>query len=263
MSRADILGEIADAARLRVEREKQADPPEELIRRVKSMPVDRSFPFEAALRRPGLSLICEIKRASPSKGLIAPEFPYRDIAKEYERGGAAAISVLTEPKWFLGSLEYLRRIAKEVSVPVLRKDFVVDSYMIWQAKEAGAAAILLICAILDDERLAEYLSLAHSLGLSALVEVHDEGEIARAKAAGARVIGVNNRDLRTFTVDVARSARLRALIGPPVLFVSESGITGRADIEALEESGADAALIGETLMRAPDKAAKLAELMGK
>lgn len=259
----NILDEIAAATRLRVEREKRIDPPDALIRRVESMPTDDSFPFEAALGRPGVSLICEIKRASPSKGLIAPDFPYLDIAADYERGGAAAISVLTEPEWFKGSLDYLRQIAAKVSIPVLRKDFVVDPYMIWQAKEAGAAAVLLICAILDDRQLAEYLSLAHTLGLSALVEAHDEVEIARAKAAGARVIGVNNRDLRTFEVDVTRAGRFRALIEPPILFVSESGIKSRADVELLEQNGTDAALIGESLMRAPDRVAMLADLMGK
>ncbi len=259
----NILEEIAVYTRQRVEREKQVDPPEALMERVRTMEIDRSFPFERALAGKGVSFICEIKRASPSKGLIAEDFPYTQIAREYEKAGAAAISVLTEPKWFLGSLDYLREVAKTVKIPILRKDFVVDPYMIWQAKEAGASAVLLICAILSDEELSAYLSLAHELGLSALVEAHDEIEIARAITAGARVLGVNNRDLRTFEVDVNRSSRFRALIPPPILFVSESGITCRADVEVLERNGTDAALIGETLMRAADKCAMLAALSGR
>lgn len=259
----NILEEIAAYTRQRVAQEKQIDPPDALIERVRAMEIDRSYPFERALAGQGVSFICEIKRASPSKGLIAKDFPYLEIAKEYEKAGAAAISVLTEPKWFMGSLDYLREVAQTVKIPILRKDFVVDPYMIWQAKEAGAFAVLLICAILSDAELSEYLNLANELGLSALVEAHDEIEIARAIKAGARVIGVNNRDLRTFQVDVNRSSRFRALIPKPILFVSESGITSRADVEVLERNGTDGALIGETLMRAADKVAMLAALSGR
>ena len=204
-----------------------------------------------------------MKRASPSKGLIAEDFPYLDIARDYEAAGAVAISCLTEPFWFRGSDEYLREISQAVSIPVLRKDFTVDEYMIYQAKTLGASAVLLICAILSQEQLGEYLEIAHSLGLSALVEAHDEEEVRRAVAVGADIIGVNNRDLKTFTVDINNSARLRKLVPPEVLFVSESGIKTAADIEALRSNGTNAVLIGETLMRSPDKKAALAELRGR
>ena len=221
-----------------------------------------AFPFEEALRDPGMSFICEAKKASPSKGIIAQDFSYLEIARQYEAAGAAAISCLTEPYWFLGSDEYLREIAQEVSIPVLRKDFVVDEYMIYEAKALGAAAVLLIVAILDDEQLRSYVDLAHELGMSALVEAYSEDEIPRALAVGARVVGVNNRDLRSFSVDFGNSIRLRELVGPDRIYVSESGVSCREDVARLEAAGVDAVLIGETLMRAEDKAAMLAELRG-
>ena len=203
-----------------------------------------------------------MKKASPSKGVIAPEFPYLKIAREYEAAGAAAISCLTEPYYFRGSDEYLREIAQEAGIPVLRKDFTVDEYMIYQAKALGASAVLLICAILEDGQLREYRELAEELGLDALVEAHDERELERALASGARIVGVNNRDLKTFEVDVDTSVRLRRLVPPEILFVSESGIRTPEDIRRLRENGTDGVLIGETLMRSPDKRAALEELNG-
>ena len=221
-----------------------------------------SFPFERALRASGMSFICEAKKASPSKGVIAEDFPYVDIARDYEQAGAAAISCLTEPRWFCGHDRCLAEIVQSVSIPVLRKDFVVDEYMVYEAKVLGASAVLLICAILSDEQLEEYVSLAHRLGMSALVEAYAEEEVPRAKAAGARVIGVNNRDLRSFSVDFGNSIRLRGLVGHDCLYVSESGVTCRDDVARLEEAGVDAVLIGEALMRAKDRRALLAELRG-
>ena len=221
-----------------------------------------SFAFENALRKDGISFICECKKASPSKGLIAPEFPYLQIAEEYEAAGADCISVLTEPKWFLGRDEYLREIADTVSIPCLRKDFTVDEYMIYEAKVLGASAVLLICSILGKSEIREYLQICDELGLSALVETHDEREVQMALDAGARVIGVNNRNLKDFSVNTDNSRRLRELIPSEVLFVSESGVQTAEDVAALRKIGADAVLIGETLMRAADKKAKLAELRG-
>lgn len=257
-----ILDEIAERTKQRVAEEKAAVPLSEMKKCALDMGRDGSFPFRAALGGSDISFICEVKRASPSKGVIAEDFPYLRIAQEYEQAGAAAISCLTEPFWFRGSDEYLREIAAAVKIPVLRKDFTVDEYMIYQAKTLGASAVLLICSILSAEQLKEYLELAHSLGLSALVEAHDEQEVRTALSAGAGIIGVNNRDLRTFTVDIGNSARLRKLVPPEVLFVSESGIRTAEDIEALRQNGTNAVLVGETLMRSPDKRAALAELRG-
>ena len=207
-----------------------------------------------------MSFICECKKASPSKGLIEPDFRYLEIAREYEAAGADCISVLTEPKWFLGSDEYLKEIAKTVSIPCIRKDFTVDEYQIYQAKTLGAAAVLLICSILSDVQLGEYIKICDSLGISALVEIHNEKEAGMAVRAGARIIGVNNRNLKDFTVDTANSRKLRDLIPDDIIFVSESGVKSTDDIRAIREIGADAVLIGETLMRADDKKAKLDEL---
>ena len=256
-----ILDQLADYARIRCEAAKKQLPAPELRQRVLSLPKG-NFAFEKALRQPELSFICECKKASPSKGLIAPDFPYLTIAREYEAAGADCLSVLTEPKWFLGSDDYLREIAQAVTIPCLRKDFTVDGYMIYQARLLGASAVLLICSILDRQQLRDYLSLCEELGLSALVEAHDESEIETALAAGASIIGVNNRNLRDFTVDTENSRRLRRLIPPEVLFVSESGVKTAADVAALREIGANAVLIGETLMKAPDKKQKLRELKG-
>lgn len=257
-----ILEEIAARTVQRVAEEKAAVPLSEMKKRAEALDANTGFPFRKALSGDEISFICEVKRASPSKGLIAPDFPYLDIARDYERAGASAISCLTEPFWFKGRDEYLAEISNAVTIPVLRKDFTVDEYMIYQAKTLGASAVLLICSILSKEQLSEYLGIAHSLGLSALVEAHDEDEVRTALSVGAGIIGVNNRDLRTFTVDINNSARLRKLVPPEVLFVSESGIKTAADIEALRSNGTNAVLIGETLMRNPDKKAALDELRG-
>lgn len=258
----NILDQLAEHARERVAEAKKTRPLSSLRAQALSLPKG-NFPFENALKTDDIAFICECKRASPSKGLIAPEFPYLEIAKAYEEAGADALSVLTEPKWFLGKDEYLREIAEAVSLPCLRKDFTVDEYAIYEAKLLGASAVLLICALLTREQLAEYRSICDALGLSALVEAHDEREVETALQAGARIIGVNNRNLRDFTVDPANSRRLRSRIPPDVLFVSESGVKDAADIASLREMGANAVLVGETLMRAADKKAKLAELKGK
>mgnify|MGYP004457597403 FL=1 len=257
----NILEQLAAYARTRVEQAKAMRPLADVKAAALAQPKG-DFAFEKALGQPGVRFICECKRASPSKGLIAPVFPYLDIAKEYAAAGADAISVLTEPKWFLGSDEYLQQIAAAVPVPCLRKDFTVDEYMIYEAKLLGASAVLLICSLLDTETLHQYLGICDALGLSALVEAHDEQEIASAAAAGARVIGVNNRNLKNFTVDVTNSLALRQKAPPGVLFVAESGITSPSDVSALRAAGVDAVLVGEALMRAPDKAAALAALRG-
>ena len=256
-----ILEQLADYARERVAEAKKKIPLEEIKRQALSLPKG-NFAFENALKKPDISFICECKKASPSKGLIAPDFPYLEIAKEYEAAGADCISVLTEPKWFLGSDEYLKEIAATVNIPCLRKDFTVDEYMIYEAKLLGASAVLLICSILTEEEIREYIYICDELGLSALVEAHDETEVSVAVKAGARIIGVNNRNLNDFSVDTDNSSRLRRLIPQNVLFVSESGVKSAEDAENLREIGADAVLIGETLMRAPDKKAKLDELRG-
>ncbi len=222
----------------------------------------RVFPFERALGAPGMSFICECKKASPSKGLIAPDFDPVAIARDYEAAGASAVSVLTEPFFFLGEEQFLADVSQAVSIPTLRKDFVVDELMIFEAKVLGAQAVLLICAILSDDELARYVALCHELGLSALVEAYEPDEVPRALAAGARVVGVNNRDLRTFDVDFGRSIDLRPLVGPDRLFVSESGVKSAHDVARLAEAGVDAVLVGETLMRAQDKRAMLDELRG-
>ena len=257
-----ILDELAAHARQRVEANRAKVPLDALRERALAVPGNGSA-FEQALRRDGMSFICEIKRASPSKGLIAPEFPYLDIAREYEAAGASAISCLTEPDYFKGSNRYLEEIAGAVKIPVLKKDFTVDPYMIWQAAYYGASAVLLIVAILSDEELREYRELAESLGLDALVETHDEEEVKRALQSGAKILGVNNRDLKTFTVNTENSVRLRKLVPKDVIFVSESGIRTREDIALLQENGTDAVLIGETLMRASDRKKMLEELGGK
>lgn len=257
-----ILDQLAGHARERTEQAKQKTPLSVLKEQAEALPKG-TFAFEQALKAPGISFICECKKASPSKGLIAPDFPYLSIAKEYQAAGADAISVLTEPKWFLGRDEYLREIASAVSIPCLRKDFTVDEYMIYEAKVLGASAVLLICSILTPAQLRDYQAVCDGLGLSALVEAHDEGEVEMALAAGARIIGVNNRNLKDFTVDTENSRRLRAMIPPSVLFVSESGVKTPADVENLRQVGADAVLIGETLMRAADKKSKLSELRGR
>lgn len=254
-----ILDKLADKARERIKAAKKVLPPGEIKKQALALPKG-NFSFENALKTPELSFICECKKASPSKGIIARDFPYLQIAREYEEAGADAVSVLTEPEWFLGSDKYLKEITETVDIPCLRKDFTVDEYMIYEAKLLGASAVLLICSILSKEQLKEYLGICDELGLSALVEAHDETETEMAVNAGARIVGVNNRNLKDFTVDTGNCGRLRALLPKEVLFVSESGVRTAKDVAKLRGMGADAVLIGETLMRAEDKKAKLLEL---
>lgn len=255
----NILNEIAAYAVKRVQQAESKIPLDAVKEQALALP-GKEFVFEHALRKPELSFICECKKASPSKGIIADDFPYLKIAQEYEQAGADCISVLTEPKYFLGNDSYLQEIAQAVSVPCLRKDFIVAPYMIYEARVLGAAAVLLICSLLTEKELAEYLEICDRLGMSALVEVHDAAEISMAIHAGARIIGVNNRNLSDFSVDMANSSRLRELVPPEILFVAESGIKTAADIQTMREIGADAVLIGELLMRADNRSAMLAEL---
>lgn len=252
-----ILEEIAAYAVKRVAVLKQQKSLQQMEQAALQCNRETNFPFEAALKKPGISFICEVKRASPSKGMIAPEFPYLDIAKEYQEAGAAAVSVLTEPQYFLGKDEYLQEIAAQISIPVLRKDFTVDSYQIFEAKVLGASAVLLICAILEEEQLREYLNIAHSLGLSAIVEAHTEAEVEMALRAGSRIVGVNNRDLKTFEVDMSTSLRCRSLVPRDICYISESGINTPEDISKLEACGVDAVLVGESFMRSADKKAEM------
>ena len=257
-----ILDKIIEATKIRVAQEKQVESPEAVKVAALALPSDTGFPFEAALRQQDFNFICEVKKASPSKGIIAEHFPYLDIAKEYEVAGAAAISVLTEPDFFKGDKKYLQEIASTVKIPVLRKDFIIDEYQIYQAKVWGASAILLICACLDVPTLTKFRELADSLGLSSLVEAHDEKEVQMAIDCRARIIGVNNRNLKDFTVDVQNSVRLRNLVQDDVIFVSESGLETPEDIQVLRDNNIGVALMGETFMRSPNKVEKLAYLYG-
>lgn len=265
----NILEEIAAKTKERVAKQKIEVPLAVMKERAYAKQDSKSdkitkqaeLAFERAMRKQGLSFICEVKKASPSKGLIAKEFPYLTIAKDYEEAGASAISVLTEPYYFQGRNEYLQEIAAEVSIPILRKDFMVDAYQIYEAKTLGASAILLICSILSDEQLREYRELATELGMAALVEAHDEEEVMRALKAGATLIGVNNRDLKTFQVDIHNSIRLRELVPKEVLFLSESGIQTSEDIKELVKNGVDGVLIGETLMVADNRQEELRLLL--
>ncbi len=256
-----ILDELAEYAKERVENQKKKISLAEIKNSALSLPKG-DFSFEKALKKDDIAFICECKKASPSKGVIAENFPYLQIAKDYETAGADCISVLTEPKWFLGSDEYLKEIANTVSIPCLRKDFTVDEYMIYQAKLLGASAVLLICSILSESQLKEYIAVCETLGLSALVEVHDESEIQTALQSGAKIIGVNNRNLKDFSVDTQNSGNLRKLVPNDIIFVSESGVKTSEDVQTLRNIGANAVLIGETLMRAENKSQKLAELRG-
>ena len=257
-----ILDKIIEATKIRVAQEKQVETPEAVKAAALAMSADTGFPFEAALHQQDFNFICEVKKASPSKGIIAEHFPYLEIAKEYEVAGAAAISVLTEPDFFKGDKKYLQEIASTVKIPVLRKDFIIDEYQIYQAKVWGASAILLICACLDVPTLTKFRELADSLGLSSLVEAHDEVEVQMAIDCGARIIGVNNRNLKDFTVDVQNSVRLRNLVQDDVIFVSESGLETPEDIQVLRDNNIGVALMGETFMRSPNKIEKLAYLYG-
>ena len=254
-----ILDTIASYTRERIEKEKKRVIPDEMRVLAQHAP-KTGFAFEHALDTDELSFICECKKASPSKGLIEPDFKYLDIARAYEDAGASCISVLTEPHWFMGNDRYLDEIANEVSIPCLRKDLTIDSYMIYQAAALGASAVLLICALLDEYTLKQYIRICDSLELSALVEAHNEEEIEMALSAGARVIGVNNRNLKDFSVDFENSIRLRSLVPEEVIFVAESGVKTREDTKRLHDAGVNAVLIGETLMRADDKRKALDEL---
>lgn len=259
--RKTILSQLSEYAKKRVEDAKRKVGAEEMKSRALSMEPG-GFAFEKALASPGISFICECKKASPSRGVIASDFPYLEIAEEYERAGADAVSVLTEPKWFLGDDRYLQEISRRVSLPCLRKDFTVDPYMIYEAKLLGASAVLLICAILTKEEIREGIAICDRLGLSALVEAHDEAEIRMALGAGARVIGVNNRNLKDFSVDMENTGRLRELVPPDLIFVSESGVKTPEDVACLSRVGVDAVLVGETMMRAEDKTEMLRRLRG-
>ena len=254
-----ILAELAAYATYRVEQAEKQISLSDIKKMAEDMPKGK-FEFENALSGKELSFICECKKASPSKGVIAEDFPYAEIAEEYEKAGADCISVLTEPKWFLGKNEYLKEITERVSIPCIRKDFTVNEYMIYEAKLLGASAVLLICSILTEEQIKKYIGICDELGMSALVEAHDETEIAMAVSAGARIIGVNNRNLKDFSVDTGNSRRLRALVPENVIFVAESGVKTAEDIRALRAAGVNAVLIGEALMRADDKKQKLGEL---
>ncbi len=256
-----ILDIIAAAAKKRVDAAKEIKPLEELYEQALSMPKGNNA-FETALKKDGISFICEVKKASPSKGLIAPDFPYLDIAREYEEAGADAVSVLTEPEFFLGSDAYLTKIRASISLPLLRKDFTVDEYQLYEAKAIGANAVLLICALLDKQMLKKYIGICDTLGLSALVEAHTGAEVKSSLDAGARIVGVNNRNLKTFEVDPETCIRLRPLVPNDIIFVAESGISSREDIVRLRDAGVNAVLIGETLMRSSDKRSALAELKG-
>ena len=255
-----MLDEIVEKTKLRIDEEKKIKSLDDLKAEVLSKEIEMDFPFKKALSAPDISIIAEVKRASPSKGLIAEDFDYVKIAKEYEEAGASAISVLTEPYFFLGSDDYLSDIAQNVSIPILRKDFVIDEYMIWQAKALGASAILLIVSILDTVQLKKYLDLAHDLGLSAIVETHDTSEISTAMIVGAEIVGVNNRNLNDFTVDIENSINLRRCVSGDVVFISESGIKTKEDVTRLKENNVDAVLIGETLMKSDDKKSMISEL---
>ena len=258
---ADILEQIAEHNR-EIYLSKKLDMPLSKIKDMAYASPAMNFAFENKLKEEGISFICECKKASPSKGVIAEDFPYLEIAKSYEQAGASCISVLTEPKWFMGSLDYLEEIASEVSIPVLRKDFTIDEYMIYEARARKASAVLLICSILDSATLGKYIRICDELELTALVEAHDKNECDMALDEGARVIGVNNRNLRDFTVDPANCLRLRDYVGDKALFVAESGVKSREEIEVLEDAGVDAVLIGESMMRAEDKTAFLKSLKG-
>lgn len=255
-----MLEKIVAKTEERLVESKRNKPLSQLKEEVSKLDINDDFPFKEALKDPEIAIIAEVKKASPSKGLIAEDFDYIKIAKDYEQAGASAISVLTEPYFFKGSNDYLKEIAENVAIPILRKDFTIDEYMIWEAKSLGASAILLIVSILEDVQLKRYLDLAHDLGLSAIVETHDANEIRTAIDAGAEIIGVNNRNLADFTVDIENSINLRRVVSDDILFISESGIKTAEDVRRLKENNVDAVLIGETLMRSDDKKAMIEEL---
>ena len=256
---SNILETIAASTQIRVEESKKIISSEAMKKAALDLPKG-GFAFEKALSGECISFILECKKASPSKGIIAEDFPYLQIAREYEAAGASAISVLTEPEWFKGDLKYLREISSEVGIPCLRKDFTIDEYMIFEAKVSGASAVLLIVSLLPEKKLRDYIGICNVLGLSALVEAHYEDEVRTALNAGARIIGVNNRDLRTFSVDPSNCLRLRSIIPDDVIFVAESGVKSAEDIKVLADNNVNAVLIGESAMRSPDKTSFIKDL---
>ena len=256
----DMLDEIVEKTKERLIESKNNKSLDDLKKEVQKLEITQDFPFKEVLSGDEISIIAEVKRASPSKGLIAEDFDYLTIAKEYEEAGASAISVLTEPYFFKGSNDYLKEISQCVNIPILRKDFVIDEYMIWEAKAIGASAVLLIVSILSIVELKKFLDLAHDLGLSAIVETHDGDEIRTALNVGAEIIGVNNRDLTDFTVNIENSINLRRCVSGDVIFISESGIKTPQDVRKLKENNVDAVLIGETLMKSDDKKSMISEL---
>lgn len=261
-----ILDKIVDSTRIRVQKSYENESLESVKKRAfeeYEKQKENEFSFEKALDKKPIALICEVKKASPSKGIIAKDFDYVNIAKEYEKAGAACISVLTEPEFFLGSNDYLKEISENVKIPIIRKDFVIDEYQIYEARTIGASAVLLICAILNEEKIKEYIKIADSIGLSSVVEAHDDEEVLMAKRCGARIIGVNNRNLKDFTVDIKNSLRYRRMVDDDVKFISESGIKTADDIKKLVDNNVNAVLIGETLMRSEDKAGMIKELLSK
>ncbi len=255
-----ILDKLADLSRARAAADQEKVPETVLREQVKALGKGNGEAFLSALKKPGISFICEIKKASPSKGLISPDFPYLKIAADYERAGADCISCLTEPEYFLGSDQIFREVRAQVSLPMLRKDFTVSAYQLDQARVMGANAALLIVSLLDEKTLEAYLERCDELGIAALVETHDGEEISRAVSAGAKIIGVNNRNLKDFSVDFENAARLRDRIPADCIYVAESGVKTPEDVQRLRQIGADAALIGETLMRSADPAETLDQL---
>lgn len=259
-----ILDDIAARTRARVRTAKQEKSLGIIREEAENAMKNSTLPsFYEALKKEELSFICEVKKASPSKGVIAEDFPYLSIAREYEEAGASAISVLTEPYFFQGEGRYLQEIAAEVQIPVLRKDFIIDPWQIYEARILGASAVLLIVALLEKEQIGDYLDIAKYLGMEALVEAHTKEEVETALAAGARIVGVNNRNLKTFEVDINQSIRLRQCVPEEIPFVAESGIKTPQDIEALKKCKVNGVLIGETFMRSPDKKKALEELSGR
>ena len=256
-----ILEELAEHAKLRVAQAQEIVSLDKIKKKAYALKKG-DFSFEKAIQKKDLAFICEVKKASPSKGIIADDFDYLQIALDYEKAGADCISVLTEPKWFLGSDAYLKVITEHVSIPVLRKDFTVDEYNLYEAKILGASAVLLICSILSEKQIKEYITICDELGLSALVEAHDKDEVLSALHCGARIIGVNNRNLKDFSINTSNCKNLRSLIPSNILFVSESGVTSAKDIQVIKAFGANAVLVGEALMKASDKTLKLKELKG-
>ena len=257
-----ILSKIADATKIRINSQKEEIPLDIIKKSALNMNIDKKFPFEKALHKNDIAFICEVKKASPSKGIIAEHFPYIDIAKDYEKAGADAISVLTEPDFFLGKGEYLKEISKQVKIPLLRKDFIIDQYQIYEAKVLGANAVLLRCSLLDTEKLKEYIKICDNIGISALVEAHTKEEILSAIKAGARIIGINNRNLKTFKVDIQNAVNLRQYVPKDIIFIAESGIKTAEDIDILRKADVNAVLIGETLMKSHNKKEMLDSLKG-